>query len=279
MVETVGDLQQEGMLSAHSRPPINAAPRSAKVTAAIFFVSSGSSSLPARLPMKTAIPATAHSANVAAQNTVIVAAIGIAIAGLYIAFQKNLGGIADFTHRAWARVSLFFEGLKQLIEEGGFSGAVRDELNKAENSGLKNFLINVFLWGNRIMNLLSGVATGFSAGVDAAKPSIDAFLGALQKLGVALWFISERDDAATAGAKFKEFGTTGESVGKVLAQVFDFVVQAMTAVVNVGRGLVEGWNLIRPAAQQLHARPYVLPVAIKDATDDEHDAGDHVGEP
>ncbi len=181
----------------------------------------------------------------------VVAAIGIAIAGLYIAFQKNLGGIADFAQRVWARVSLFFEGLKQLIEEGGFSGAVRDELNKAENGGLKDFLINVFLWGHRIVNFLSGIATGFSAGVEAAKPSIDAFLGALKKLGVALGFLSDRDDADTAGAKFKDFGTTGESVGKVLAQVFDFVVQAMTAAVNVGRGLVEGWNLIKPAATML----------------------------
>lgn len=181
----------------------------------------------------------------------VVAAIGIAIAGLYIAFQKNLGGIADFAQRVWARVTLFFEGLKQLIEEGGFSGAVRDELNKAENGGLKDFLINVFLWGHRIVNFLSGIATGFSAGVKAAKPSIDAFLGALKKLGVALGFLSDRDDADTAGAKFKDFGTTGESVGKVLGQVFDFVVQAMTAVVNVGRGLVEGWNLIKPAATML----------------------------
>jgi TP901 family phage tail tape measure protein len=181
----------------------------------------------------------------------VVAAIGIAVAGLYIAFQKNLGGIADYAHRVWQRVSLFFEGLKQLIEEGGFSGAVREELNKAENAGLKDFLINLFLWGHRIQNFLSGIATGFSAGVEAAKPSIDAFLGALTKLGVALGVLSERDDAATAAAKFKEFGTSGESVGKVLAQVFDFVVQAMTAAVNVGRGLVEGWNLIKPAAQML----------------------------
>jgi TP901 family phage tail tape measure protein len=181
----------------------------------------------------------------------VIAAIGVAVAGLYIAFQKNLGGIADFAHRVWARVSLFFEGLKQLIEQGGFSGAVRDELNKAETSGLKDFLINVFLWGNRIVNFLSGIATGFSAGVEAAKPSIEAFLGALQKLGVALGFLSDRDDAATAAAKFKEFGTSGESVGKMLAQVFDFVAQAMTAAVTVGRGLIEGWNVIKPAAQML----------------------------
>ncbi len=178
----------------------------------------------------------------------IVGLIANAVAGLYIAFQKNLGGIADFTQHVWARVSLFFEGLKQLIEEGGFSGAVREELNKAENTGLKDFLINLFLWGHRIQNFLVGIATGFTAGVDAAKPSIDAFLGALTRLGASLGLLSARDDADTAGARFKTFGITGERVGRALALVFDFVVQAMTAAVNVGRGLVAGWNLIKPAA-------------------------------
>lgn len=178
----------------------------------------------------------------------VVAAIGIAVAGLYLAFQKNLGGIADFAQRVWARVSLFFSGLKQLVEDGGFSGAVRDELNRAENRGLKDFLINVYLWANRIWNFLSGVASGFSKGVDAAKPSIDAFLGALTKLGVALGFLSERDDAATATAKFESFGATGATVGGALAKVFDFIVQVMTAAIDVARGVVTGWNMIQPAA-------------------------------
>jgi TP901 family phage tail tape measure protein len=181
----------------------------------------------------------------------VIAAIGLAVAGLYVAFQKNVGGIADYAQRMWQRVSLFFNGLKQLIEDGGFSGAVREELNKAENAGLKDFLINLFLWGHRIKNFLSGIATGFSAGVEAAKPSIDAFLGAITKLGVALGFLSERDDPATAAEKFKAFGTSGESVGKALAQVFDFLVQMMTGAINVARGVVEGWNLIKPAAVML----------------------------
>lgn len=181
----------------------------------------------------------------------VVGAIAIAVAGLHLAFQKNLGGIADLAQRAWARVSLAFEALKQLFEDGGFSGAVRDELNKAGNAGLKDFLISVFLWGHRLKNFLAGVATGFSAGITAAKPSIEAFVGALTKLGVAFGFLSDRDDPAAASATFTQFGTSGESVGKVLAQVLDFVVQAMTAVVDVTRGVVEGWNMIKPAAMLL----------------------------
>ncbi len=178
----------------------------------------------------------------------VVAAIGLAIAGLYVAFQKNVGGIADFSQRMWARVSLFFDAIKQLVEQGGFSGAVREELNKAENAGLKDFLINLFLWGNRISNFFGGIATGFSAGVEAARPTLDRFMAALGRLGMALGFLSERDDAGAAGAKFKAFGTTGESVGRTLAVAFDLLVQGMTAVIHIATGVASAWDMVRPAA-------------------------------
>lgn len=192
----------------------------------------------------------------------VVGALVLAVAGLYLAFQKNLGGVADFAQRTWARVGLFFQGLKQLIEEGGFSGAVREELNKAENSGLKDFLINLFLWANRIKNFLAGVATGFSAGVDAAKPSIDAFMGALTKLGQAMGLLSERDDAATATSKFKAFGSSGESVGKTLGQAFDLIVMGMTAIVAISTGVVQAWNIVKPAATLLWNAVVQLALAI-----------------
>ncbi|HBQ10294.1 MAG TPA: phage tail tape measure protein, partial [Myxococcales bacterium] len=67
----------------------------------------------------------------------IIAVLGTIVAGFVIAFQRNLGGIGDFMRRTWARVRLFFQGLTQLFEQGGFSGAVREELDRAENQGLK----------------------------------------------------------------------------------------------------------------------------------------------
>ncbi|MFV2072219.1 MAG: hypothetical protein ACC742_06150 [Thermoanaerobaculales bacterium] len=70
----------------------------------------------------------------------IVAVLGAVVAGFVVAFRRNVGGIADFAQRMWERVTLFFRGLKQLFEQGGFSGAVREELNRAENQGLKRFL-------------------------------------------------------------------------------------------------------------------------------------------
>jgi TP901 family phage tail tape measure protein len=177
--------------------------------------------------------------------------LALAIAGFVVAFRNNVGGIADFARGVWEKVSLAFRGLVQLFEQGGFSGAVREELNRAENRGLKDFLINVYLWVNRIKNFFAGLATGFSAGIEAARPTLTAFMNALTRLGTALGFLSERDDAGAASARFREFGSTGERVGRVLATVFELVVRAMTAVVEVAEGVAQGWEFIRAGGQVL----------------------------
>lgn len=175
----------------------------------------------------------------------ILGVLGAAVAGFVLAFRSNLGGMADFARGLWDKVKLGFQGLVQLFQQGGFSGAVREELGRAENRGLKDFLINVFLWANRIRNFFSGLATGFSAGIEAARPSLEAFVGAFRKMGAALGFLSERDDAAKAGERFRSFGDTGASVGKVLAQVFELVVKGLSALVQIARGVADGWEWIR----------------------------------
>jgi hypothetical protein len=177
-----------------------------------------------------------------------VAALGLAFAGLKLAFEKNLGGFGDLMRRSWEHTALFFSAIKQLFEDGGFSGAVREELNRAENLGLKDFLINLFLWGHRIVHFLKGISTGFAAGVENTRPAMEAFVGALTRLGQALGLLSARDDATTAAAKFRAFGSSGEQVGRTLAAVFEFLVRGLTAVVDTTRGLVEGWTMMRPAA-------------------------------
>ncbi|HVJ14070.1 MAG TPA: hypothetical protein VM686_01455, partial [Polyangiaceae bacterium] len=154
-----------------------------------------------------------------------------------------------FAERVRARVSLAFEGLSQLFNEGGFSGAVREELNRVENAGLKDFLVNVFLWANRIKNFFSGIADGFGAGVEAARPAIDGFLAALRSLGSALGILSERDDAGTAADKFRQFGSAGERVGQVLAKVFEFSARVLTGLVELGTGVVGAWEAIAPGVE------------------------------
>jgi hypothetical protein len=109
----------------------------------------------------------------------IVAVLGAVVAAFVVAFRRNVGGIADFARRVWERVTLFFNGLKQLFEQGGFSGAVREELNRAENQGLKRFLISIYQIVHRIQQIWEGFKDGFTSTIDAARPVfedlVDAF--------------------------------------------------------------------------------------------------------
>jgi TP901 family phage tail tape measure protein len=177
-----------------------------------------------------------------------VALLGAAISGLAIAFRTNLGGIAGFAEAVWAKVSLAYQGLVQLFEQGGFSDAVRADLNRADNQGLKDFLINVYLWVNRLRAFFAGIGGGFSQGIEQARPAIDAFMGALRSLGAALGWMSERDDARVAGAKFDSFGATGIRVGNALAKVFEFLVQVMTAAVRIAEGVASAWDWVSAGA-------------------------------
>lgn len=174
--------------------------------------------------------------------------LAAAAAGLVVVFQTNLGGIADFANSVWQKVTLAYRGLVQLFEQGGFSDAVREDLGRADNRGLKDFLVNVYLWTNRIRAFFGGIADGFSKGLASARPTIDAFLGALRQLGLALGFLSERDDATVAGAKFDAFGAAGVRVGNALVKLFEFLVQTMTAVVRVAEGVASSWDWVTAGA-------------------------------
>ncbi|QAT83434.1 hypothetical protein EJ065_1836 [Corallococcus coralloides] len=179
--------------------------------------------------------------------------LGVAVAGLAYAFRHNLSGLADFARRVQEQVTLAFRGLVQLFEDGGFSGAVREELGQAQNTGLKDFLINLYLWAHRVHSFFSGLADGFSSGLEAARPTLDAFQATLRRVGEAMGFLSERDDATTAAAKFAAFGASGATVGRALARVFDFVVMGLTAAAEVVEGLAGQWGYMKAGVDVLVA--------------------------
>ena len=79
----------------------------------------------------------------------------------------------------WERVTLFFRGLKQLFEQGGFSGAVREELNRAENQGLKRFLISIYQIAYRIGQIWQGFKDGFTSTIEEARPVFEDLVEAL----------------------------------------------------------------------------------------------------
>jgi hypothetical protein len=163
----------------------------------------------------------------------VVALLALAAVGLKIAWEKNLGGIRDFVERVWSRVRLFFQAMSQLFSEGGFSGAVMEELNRAENAGIKQFAIRVFQIIYRIKRFFEGIAEGFGAAIEAAQPVFDAFVGALRRLGEALGIVGMEGADAAAGIPSDEFASFGRVIGQIAGVLVEVFVGALTFVIDV----------------------------------------------
>jgi hypothetical protein len=163
----------------------------------------------------------------------VVALLALAAVGLKIAWERNLGGIRDFALRVWGRVRLFFQAMTQLFSEGGFSGAVMEELNRAENSGVKQFAIRVFQIVFRIKRFFEGIAEGFGAAIEAAQPVFDAFVNALRRLGQALGIVGMEGANAAAGIPSDEFAAFGRVIGQIAGILVEVFVGALTFVIDV----------------------------------------------
>ena len=180
----------------------------------------------------------------------VVAVLGVAAAAVFgfrQAIEQNMGGLADRIAGAVASVKLAFAGLSQLFSEGGFSGQVREDLNKAENMGLKNFVVRVFGFVERLRELFSGISTGFSKAIEAARPSFVAFAKAIDGVAGPLASLFETNDAADAAASFEAFGSAGQKLGRVLGSVVETLVQVATGIAEFSKGFGSTWDKISAA--------------------------------
>ena len=105
------------------------------------------------------------------------------VAGFVVAFETTSAASPTSSRACGTASSSPSEGLVQLFEQGGFSGAVREELNRAENAGLKTFLIRVYQIAFRIQRFFRGIGGASSAAIEATAPVFEAFVGALTRLG------------------------------------------------------------------------------------------------
>jgi len=173
----------------------------------------------------------------------------LALAGVsylvYRAYKANFGGLADYVGAAWAKISLAVRGLGQLFSEGALSGAIMKELGKAENGGVKSFVISLFMWGARVKNFFEGIAGGFKSMGAMLEPVFKELLGAFDELGSMLGLsVGKAEDNAEA---FDKFGEAGRDLGKVLAAVLSYgitiltwAIRALTIVVGAGK---DAWAL------------------------------------
>lgn len=172
--------------------------------------------------------------------TLLFIGAGAAIAAFVMAARENVGGFGDFLGETWEKIKLGFRGLVQLFSQGGFSGAVREELNKAENQGLKRFLITVFRVGSRVVEFFRGVGAGFAAVLERMGPAFERLKAAFGELGEAFGLLS--DGLGDSLGPLTESGEAGARTGNLLGRMFERIVAGTTLVVRGFAGFVRGFK-------------------------------------
>jgi TP901 family phage tail tape measure protein len=177
----------------------------------------------------------------------VIAVLAAVVAGFYVAFQRNLGGIADFARRTWQRVSLFFQGLTQLFEQGGFSGAVREELDRAENEGLKRFLISVWQVVYRIQQIWEGFKDGFTRTIEEARPVFEDLAEAFSVLQEEIGGLFGEVTGGAASLPSAEFRSFGAAVGGTIATVVTWFAKLWAISLRITGSIVRGLHEVTSA--------------------------------
>ncbi len=197
----------------------------------------------------------------------IFAVLALVVAGFAVAFKRDVGGIRTFFENTWERIKLLFRGLAQLFQEGGFSGAVMEELNRAENAGVKKFAIRVFQIVFRIKRFFEGLAEGFGAAIERARPVFEF-------VGEAIGFVAEQirdlvsditgvnDQALEGSSVWKSFGEVvgfvAGAIGSVLAGAIGIVALALRTVIATVRAVIYAFAWLGEFIGETAAKIYLF---------------------
>ena len=166
--------------------------------------------------------------------------LGVAVAGLRVAWDENLGGIADRVRRVGETIALVFRGVNQLIEQGGFSGSLRDELNKAQNSGIKQFLVQLWMVGYRLERFWTGLKDGFAGALEGVSPLFKELSDAVDALSGAIGDVFGAISGGAAKLPSRTFAAWGKDVGQDFAWLAAAATALLTAVLELFAGLIRG---------------------------------------
>ena len=166
--------------------------------------------------------------------------LGVAVAGLRVAWDKNLGGIADRVQRVGDVIRLVFQGISQLVEQGGFSGALREELGKAENAGIKRFLVQLWMVGYRLERFWTGLKDGFSGALEGVAPLFKELSDSFDALSSAVGDVFGAISGGAAELPSETFRSWGQNVGQDFAWLAASATALLSAVLSLFAGLVRG---------------------------------------
>lgn len=170
----------------------------------------------------------------------LIAVIGtvIGVIGTFVYLTKrNVGGLGDFFRRTVDRIKLAWGALGQLFESGEFSGRIREEMGRAENQGVRDFVISLYRIGHRIKEFFGGLGEGVGAALEAGRPYIEAFKTALGELFDSFGFVQDGLNGL-ANQDPNRFRNAGQSVGQMLGRGLLVVVRIITSVAQFWTGFI-----------------------------------------
>jgi TP901 family phage tail tape measure protein len=172
----------------------------------------------------------------------VIALLVATVAALKVAFDRDLGGIATLAQDVWRKLSLAFQGIKQLFEDGAFSGAVRAELNQAGNEGLKRFVINAYRFVYRLGQIWEGLRAGFVEAVTAMRPVFEDLTAAARDLFEELGESFGGFGQQLGDLPVDRFRGAGRAIADVLAVGVRWVVKLSAVWARLAGGVVAGFR-------------------------------------
>jgi hypothetical protein len=174
--------------------------------------------------------------------------VGGAIAALKLAYDHNLGGIADTVQRVAAKVKLGARALFEIFSRGGgLSRGLLRELNTAENVGLKNFVIKVYTSAQLVGHIFQSIGQGIQSGIAAMQPTIDRVGQAFDYLAVTLGLTSNNSEEAKSS--WERWGRIGKVVGEALTVPLEFGAKVIARLTEAAGGFMTKWPAIKEAMQ------------------------------
>jgi TP901 family phage tail tape measure protein len=172
-------------------------------------------------------------------------ALAATVLGVAYAFERLTAVNIDFREalqRSYAEARLVFRGLVQLFTTGELSGAIAEELSRAENEGILGFIVDLYAIGFRLVQFFRGIGIGFDEGMGTIGPAVERMWGAFRRLGEALGLVSAEGREAVAGMPSEEFANTGARIGAALAGVFELLVDMLTEGARFLTDFTHGWQ-------------------------------------
>ena len=146
----------------------------------------------------------------------IFGALASAVGIFYYAAKNNLGGFGDEVEGIWAKVKLAFQGIIQLFSNGGFSGEVLAEMEKAENQGVMSFVLGLWRAGERIKSFFEGMFSGFNQAWIVLEPAWDRLKLAFRNLFDSMQRFKRMIDPT--GASLDDAKGAGVSMATMIAE-------------------------------------------------------------